>query len=44
MVIIPYEEYAGNSGDKLGVTLVGHPDCVSNVRVSPERVDFLIER
>jgi hypothetical protein len=41
---IHYDEYLNNSDDKLDVTLDSWPDFISNVRVSPEKVDFLIER
>jgi hypothetical protein len=42
--VISYEEYLNNSSDKLGVTLESWPDFVGNVRIAPERVDFLIEK
>jgi hypothetical protein len=41
---IHYDEYLNNSDDKLDVTLDAWPDFVSNVRISPEKVDFLIEK
>jgi hypothetical protein len=44
IVAIPYDELINSGNDKFKVRVQSFPDNVSLVRVSPEYVDFLIER
>lgn len=44
IITIPYSELIHLSSDKYEVNITSIPDGVSNVRISPEQIDFLIEQ
>lgn len=43
-IVVPYENLFRNNSDKCGVMLQYAPDGVSQIRITPEQVDFLIEQ
>lgn len=40
---VHYSQVQDNSSGKVGIRLVSFPDCIHNVRVEPDEVDYLIE-
>lgn len=41
---ITYEDVLRTKGDKLYLSVKGHPDFVNHIRITPETVDYLIEQ